>query len=126
MGVINQLRERFSALSPSLQQVARYVLDHPNEVVTQSMRSVGQSSSTRWLRCAINARANAISAASLMARGLMSAICLFSAAGSSAENRTPILRISSLRISLAMATSCPDEGGEIWKTSIRERNAPGI
>ena len=42
MGVINQLRERFSALSPSLQQVARYVLDHPNEVVTQSMRSVGQ------------------------------------------------------------------------------------
>ena len=42
MGVIDQLRERFATLSPSLQQVARYVLDHPNEVVTQSMRSVGQ------------------------------------------------------------------------------------
>ena len=42
MGVIDQLRERFSALSPSLQQVARYVLDHPNDVVTQSMRTVGQ------------------------------------------------------------------------------------
>ena len=42
MGVIDQLRERFATLSPSLQQVARYVLEHPNEVVTQSMRSVGQ------------------------------------------------------------------------------------
>lgn len=42
MGVIDQLRARFSALSPSLQQVARYVLDHPNDVVTQSMRTVGQ------------------------------------------------------------------------------------
>ncbi|MGE8492531.1 MULTISPECIES: MurR/RpiR family transcriptional regulator [Comamonas] len=42
MGVIDQLRDRFASLSPSLQQVARYVLDHPNEVVTQSMRSVGQ------------------------------------------------------------------------------------
>ena len=42
MGVIDQLRERFATLSPSLQQVARYVLDHTNEVVTQSMRTVGQ------------------------------------------------------------------------------------
>ena len=42
MGVTDQLRERFSTLSPSLQQVARYVLDHPNDVVTQSMRTVGQ------------------------------------------------------------------------------------
>lgn len=42
MGVIDQLRECFASLSPSLQQVARYVLDHPNDVVTQSMRTVGQ------------------------------------------------------------------------------------
>ncbi|MBB6576629.1 DNA-binding MurR/RpiR family transcriptional regulator [Comamonas odontotermitis] len=42
MGVIDQLRDRFASLSPSLQQVARYVLDHPGDVVTQSMRTVGQ------------------------------------------------------------------------------------
>ncbi len=41
MGVTDQLRERFASLSPSLQQVARYVLDHPADVVTQSMRTVG-------------------------------------------------------------------------------------
>jgi DNA-binding MurR/RpiR family transcriptional regulator len=37
----DQIRQRFNELSPALQQVARYVLDHPNEVVTASMRSVG-------------------------------------------------------------------------------------
>ena len=37
----DQIRQRFNELSPALQQVARYVLDHPNEVVTASMRGVG-------------------------------------------------------------------------------------
>lgn len=41
MGVKDDLRERFATLSPALQQVAKYVLDHPNEVVTSSMRTVG-------------------------------------------------------------------------------------
>jgi DNA-binding MurR/RpiR family transcriptional regulator len=35
------LRRRFADLSPALQQVARYVLDHPNDVVTSSMRALG-------------------------------------------------------------------------------------
>jgi hypothetical protein len=34
MGARDQIRQRFNELSPALQQVARYVLDHPNEVVT--------------------------------------------------------------------------------------------
>lgn len=37
----DQIRQRFADLSPALQQVARYLLDHPAEVVTSSMRSVG-------------------------------------------------------------------------------------
>ncbi|MDP9930847.1 DNA-binding MurR/RpiR family transcriptional regulator [Variovorax paradoxus] len=41
MGAKEQIRQRFNELSPALQQVARYVLDHPNEVVTASMRNVG-------------------------------------------------------------------------------------
>ncbi|MGJ7528750.1 MurR/RpiR family transcriptional regulator [Variovorax sp. GB1P17] len=41
MGARDQIRQRFNELSPALQQVARYVLDHPNEVVTGSMRNVG-------------------------------------------------------------------------------------
>jgi DNA-binding MurR/RpiR family transcriptional regulator len=41
MGARDQIRQRFNELSPALQQVARYVLDHPNEVVTTSMRNVG-------------------------------------------------------------------------------------
>ena len=32
MGARDQIRQRFNELSPALQQVARYVLDHPNEV----------------------------------------------------------------------------------------------
>ena len=39
--VKDALRERFATLSPALQQIAKYVLDHPNQVVTGSMRSVG-------------------------------------------------------------------------------------
>jgi DNA-binding MurR/RpiR family transcriptional regulator len=44
MGARDQIRQRFNELSPALQQVARYVLDHPNEVVTGSMRNVGTRS----------------------------------------------------------------------------------
>jgi len=41
MGVKADLLQRFADLSPALQQVARHVLDHPNDVVTSSMRTVG-------------------------------------------------------------------------------------
>ena len=41
MSVKNELLRRFATLSPALQLVAKYVLDHPNEVVTGSMRTVG-------------------------------------------------------------------------------------
>ena len=41
MSVSEDLRQRFAELSPALQQVARYVLDHPNDVVTSSMRTIG-------------------------------------------------------------------------------------
>lgn len=40
MSVSEDLRHRFPELSPAMQQVARYVLDHPNDVVTSSMRTV--------------------------------------------------------------------------------------
>lgn len=41
MSFEEDLRRRFADLSPALQQVARYVLDHPNDVVTSSMRALG-------------------------------------------------------------------------------------
>jgi DNA-binding MurR/RpiR family transcriptional regulator len=41
MSVSEDLRQRFGELSPAMQQVARYVLDHPNDIVTSSMRTVG-------------------------------------------------------------------------------------
>jgi DNA-binding MurR/RpiR family transcriptional regulator len=41
MTVKDTLRERFATLSPALQQIAKYVLDHPNHVVTSSMRTIG-------------------------------------------------------------------------------------
>jgi len=44
VGARDLIRQRFNELSPALQQVARYVLDHPNEVVTGSMRNVGTRS----------------------------------------------------------------------------------
>lgn len=47
MALQTQIRQRFSQLSPALQQVARHLLDHPAAVVTQSMRAVGaQAGST--------------------------------------------------------------------------------
>lgn len=39
--VQEHIRQRFPDLSPALQDVARYLLDHPAEVVTSSMRHVG-------------------------------------------------------------------------------------
>jgi DNA-binding MurR/RpiR family transcriptional regulator len=44
MSVAEDLRKRFSDLSPALQSVAKYVLDHPSEVVTTSMRAIGARS----------------------------------------------------------------------------------
>lgn len=41
MSVKEELRQRFGSLSPALQPIAKFVLDHPNEVVTSSMRTVG-------------------------------------------------------------------------------------
>jgi DNA-binding MurR/RpiR family transcriptional regulator len=41
MSVSEDLRRQFAELSPAMQQVARYVLDHPNDIVTSSMRTVG-------------------------------------------------------------------------------------
>ncbi|MDQ6638730.1 MAG: MurR/RpiR family transcriptional regulator [Pseudomonadota bacterium] len=46
MSFDDDLRRRFTGLSPALQQVARYVLDHPNDVVTSSMRAVGSRASS--------------------------------------------------------------------------------
>ncbi len=42
MGVINQILDSFSSLSPKLQAAARFVVDHPSEVVIASMRSVAE------------------------------------------------------------------------------------
>ena len=44
MTIQEQLRQRFAELSPALQQVARYLLEHPAEVVTTSMRHIGVQS----------------------------------------------------------------------------------
>ncbi|KAF1021103.1 MAG: HTH-type transcriptional regulator HexR [Paracidovorax wautersii] len=38
------IRQRHASLSPTLQQAARYVIDHPNAVVTESMRAVSARS----------------------------------------------------------------------------------
>lgn len=41
MSLREHIRQQLPALSPALQQVARLVLDRPNDVVTTSMRAVG-------------------------------------------------------------------------------------
>lgn len=47
MSIRERLRRSFPQFSPALQRVARYLLDHPEVVVTQSMRGVGvQAGST--------------------------------------------------------------------------------
>ena len=40
MGARDQILERFASLSPKIQAAARYIVDHPNEVVIQSMRTL--------------------------------------------------------------------------------------
>lgn len=40
------IRRNFAELSPAQQQVARFILDRPNDVVTSSMRTVAQRSGT--------------------------------------------------------------------------------
>ena len=40
MNASDLIRERFSTLSPGLQKAGKYALDHPNEVVTGSMRNI--------------------------------------------------------------------------------------
>lgn len=40
MGAKDELLERFASLSPTLQRAARFVVDHPNEVVIASMRAL--------------------------------------------------------------------------------------
>jgi DNA-binding MurR/RpiR family transcriptional regulator len=41
------LLERFASLSPKLQVAARFVVDHPNEVVTMSMRAIAERARTQ-------------------------------------------------------------------------------
>lgn len=47
MGIRDVIRQNFAELSPALQQVAKFVLDRPNDVVTVSMRTIGQRSATK-------------------------------------------------------------------------------
>ncbi|HJV82400.1 MurR/RpiR family transcriptional regulator [Noviherbaspirillum sp.] len=42
MGVINQILDSFSSFSPKLQAAARFVVDHPSEVVIASMRTLAE------------------------------------------------------------------------------------
>jgi DNA-binding MurR/RpiR family transcriptional regulator len=42
MTASHRIRERFGSLSPGLQRAGKYALDHPNEIVTVSMRSIAQ------------------------------------------------------------------------------------
>jgi len=47
MGIRDVIREDYTALSPALKQIAKFVLDHPNDVVTVSMRTIAQRSATK-------------------------------------------------------------------------------
>ena len=47
MGARERILERFTQLSPKLQAAARYIVDHPNEVVIQSMRNLAQVAGTK-------------------------------------------------------------------------------
>jgi len=42
MGARDLILERFSSLSPTMQQAARFVVDHPNDVVIASMRTLAE------------------------------------------------------------------------------------
>lgn len=47
MGIKDVIREQFADLTPALRDVAKFVLDRPNDVVTVSMRTVAQRSDTK-------------------------------------------------------------------------------
>lgn len=47
MEIRDLIRQNFTELTPALQQVAKYVLDRPNDVVTVSMRTIAQRSDTK-------------------------------------------------------------------------------
>ncbi|MDB5931539.1 MAG: DNA-binding protein [Polaromonas sp.] len=47
MGIREVIRQNFAGLSPALQDIAKFVLDRPNDVVTVSMRTVAQRSATK-------------------------------------------------------------------------------
>ncbi|MFI4927796.1 MAG: MurR/RpiR family transcriptional regulator [Burkholderiales bacterium] len=42
MGAREQILDQFSALTPTLQAAARFIVDHPNEVVIASMRNIAE------------------------------------------------------------------------------------
>ncbi|MDB5895425.1 MAG: DNA-binding protein [Rhodoferax sp.] len=42
MTASEMIRDRFATLSPGLQRAGKYALEHPNEIVTASMRSIAQ------------------------------------------------------------------------------------
>jgi len=42
MGARDQILQKFPTLSPKIQAAARYVVDHPNEVVIRSMRALAE------------------------------------------------------------------------------------
>jgi DNA-binding MurR/RpiR family transcriptional regulator len=42
MGARDQILQKFPTLSPQIQAAARYVVDHPNEVVIRSMRALAE------------------------------------------------------------------------------------
>jgi DNA-binding MurR/RpiR family transcriptional regulator len=42
LGARQQIIEKFAALTPKMQEAARFIVDHPNEVVIASMRSLAE------------------------------------------------------------------------------------
>ena len=42
MGAREQILDQFSALTPRMQAAARFIVDHPNEVVIASMRTLAE------------------------------------------------------------------------------------
>lgn len=47
MGAKEQILERFPSLTPKIQAAAKYIVDHPNEVVIQSMRTLADTANVQ-------------------------------------------------------------------------------
>lgn len=47
MGAREQILEQFTALTPRMQAAARFIVDHPNEVVIASMRTVAEKADSQ-------------------------------------------------------------------------------